>query len=614
MWINQDVDLPQALITAQREGRLVVFAGAGVSMGPPSNLPSFGALATAIAAGVLEPKPGEALDSFLGRLELHGIDVQARTRALIDIPASAPRDTHRLIANLFRNGDSVRLVTTNFDRHFTTVVRAKYPDGEVFMGPALPLGREANGVVYLHGAVEKPWSRLVLTDGDFGRAYLADGWATRFLMEMFREFTVLFIGYSHQDPVMRYLARSFIGPTARFALTPPGYEEFWTNLGITPVHFPLRPAPAEYTAIDDALRSWSTTATMGVLDHEARITQLVATPPTPDPEAADYLRGVLREPVTLRFFVEHAKRPEWLSWVESEGALGPLVSTAPMTSDEGRLLAGWFADHFAIQYPKEALDFIRRHAATLNPWVCEAIAFRLAYAKPSPAADTLRLWAAALLTVAATPTGALNRLLRRCASSGDVATTALLFRTLLKPHLRFDQPWPGPDDLPLRLDVEMSLRGKEHDLREVWQSTILPNLATLYRELLPTITAAMGDASALLVAAGRSGTRWDPMNFRRSAIAPHAQDHHAPDWGLLVDMARDLLDWLLAHDLTLARVTIDSWMAAPQPLLVRLAIYGTGRREDLSPDEALALIKEREWLYTSSFKHEVFELLSRTFS
>src|SRR5688500_1162008 len=125
-------------------------------MGPPSNLPSFGALATAIAAGVLEPKPGEALDSFLGRLELHGIDVQARTRALIDIPASAPRDTHRLIANLFRNGDSVRLVTTNFDRHFTTVVRAKYPDGEVFVGPALPLGREANGVVYLHGAVEKP--------------------------------------------------------------------------------------------------------------------------------------------------------------------------------------------------------------------------------------------------------------------------------------------------------------------------------------------------------------------------------------------------------------------------------------------------------------------------
>jgi hypothetical protein len=41
MWINRDVDLPQALVAAQREGRLVIFAGAGVSMGPPANLPSF---------------------------------------------------------------------------------------------------------------------------------------------------------------------------------------------------------------------------------------------------------------------------------------------------------------------------------------------------------------------------------------------------------------------------------------------------------------------------------------------------------------------------------------------------------------------------------------------
>jgi len=41
----RDVGLPQSLITAQREGRLVIFAGAGVSMGPPANLRSFETLA-----------------------------------------------------------------------------------------------------------------------------------------------------------------------------------------------------------------------------------------------------------------------------------------------------------------------------------------------------------------------------------------------------------------------------------------------------------------------------------------------------------------------------------------------------------------------------------------
>jgi len=56
MWINRDVDLPQALVSAQRDGRLVVFAGAGVSMGPPSTLPSFDALAAAISGGALTRK------------------------------------------------------------------------------------------------------------------------------------------------------------------------------------------------------------------------------------------------------------------------------------------------------------------------------------------------------------------------------------------------------------------------------------------------------------------------------------------------------------------------------------------------------------------------------
>src|SRR5687767_1584127 len=125
MWINDEVDLPQTLILAHREGCLVVFAGAGVSMGAPSNLPSFEDLATAVAQGVLPRKAGEPLDAFLGRVELHGVDIQTRTRNIIDVPTSTPRDLHHSIVKLFRDAGSFRLVTTNFDRHFTTASKAK---------------------------------------------------------------------------------------------------------------------------------------------------------------------------------------------------------------------------------------------------------------------------------------------------------------------------------------------------------------------------------------------------------------------------------------------------------------------------------------------------------
>jgi len=43
------ITIPEALITAHEEGRLVIFTGAGISIAPPSNLPSFLALCEQVA-------------------------------------------------------------------------------------------------------------------------------------------------------------------------------------------------------------------------------------------------------------------------------------------------------------------------------------------------------------------------------------------------------------------------------------------------------------------------------------------------------------------------------------------------------------------------------------
>lgn len=157
MRVTSDVDLPVELIDAQRRGDLVVFAGAGVSMGAPSNLPSFGRLADEIAVGAVRRDTWIPLDRFLGQLELeHGILVDERTRQILSRPASHPTALRSLVA-LFGRGGNVRLVTTNFDRHFTTAVEEALP-GAVprYIGPALPLGRDVRGIVYLHGALENP--------------------------------------------------------------------------------------------------------------------------------------------------------------------------------------------------------------------------------------------------------------------------------------------------------------------------------------------------------------------------------------------------------------------------------------------------------------------------
>ena len=70
------VDFPEPLLNALRDSRLVVFAGAGVSMGPPANLPGFRELALQVAEGTsLSIGEFEPEDRFLVRVRETGLDV-----------------------------------------------------------------------------------------------------------------------------------------------------------------------------------------------------------------------------------------------------------------------------------------------------------------------------------------------------------------------------------------------------------------------------------------------------------------------------------------------------------------------------------------------------------
>ena len=94
----QDVDIPQPVIDAQKQGKLVIFAGAGVSMDAPSDYPSFLNLAEEIG-GAAFPKPDkEPVDRYLGRLKQEGLAVHDRvndafSRRMVSLIKGASRGT-----------------------------------------------------------------------------------------------------------------------------------------------------------------------------------------------------------------------------------------------------------------------------------------------------------------------------------------------------------------------------------------------------------------------------------------------------------------------------------------------------------------------------------------
>ncbi|MFH2056524.1 MAG: SIR2 family protein, partial [bacterium] len=205
-----NVDIPDELLDAQGSGKLVIFAGAGVSMREPSNLPSFKQLAFDAAKefGLPYAKKHDP-DKILGRLEDNHPEVREvreYVRRRFSSPNSQPNRLHQLLAQLALITGAARIVTTNFDAHLSTAL-GKHSGLAEYVAPALPRGDNFLGVVYLHGKADSEPDSLVFTDRDFGRAYLTDGWARRFMVSLFQAFTVLFVGYSHNDVVLQYLAR-----------------------------------------------------------------------------------------------------------------------------------------------------------------------------------------------------------------------------------------------------------------------------------------------------------------------------------------------------------------------------------------------------------------------
>src|SRR6266508_4290965 len=180
MWLG-GVEIPNTLIEARLDGRLVIFAGAGVSVPRPSGIPTFDDMVATIQEESGQPRrKSEPLDAFLGRVNASGYRVHERVERIIR-SAGSENALHRAIVGLFGEPAHLRVVTTNFDRLLTRAAEGRWsPVVQEYVAPALPLGEDAKGIVYLHGAVGDDPSSVVLTDSDFGRAYLTRGYARRF--------------------------------------------------------------------------------------------------------------------------------------------------------------------------------------------------------------------------------------------------------------------------------------------------------------------------------------------------------------------------------------------------------------------------------------------------
>jgi NAD-dependent SIR2 family protein deacetylase len=141
MRLTASLSLPLELEQARLSGDLVIFAGAGVSMGQPAGLPSFEGLARQIAKEKIpwDARYTDNIDRYLGQAERELVDVQGRARRILRESCGNPTPLHEHLLGVFASPERVRLITTNFDRLFNRAATSVFSaDVRERVGPALP--------------------------------------------------------------------------------------------------------------------------------------------------------------------------------------------------------------------------------------------------------------------------------------------------------------------------------------------------------------------------------------------------------------------------------------------------------------------------------------------
>lgn len=607
--------------TPTNAASLVFFVGAGASLASPSNLPLFDGLARKLARRASHPfsKRG-GLDFFVGQLESlpQGFDAHHHARELIADPRSKFNSMHHAIVQLAGIGGAFRVVTTNYDDHLAAAAAsATITISDTWYAPALPLGRDFVGLVHLHGSVLRPKEEMILTDRDFGHAYITDAWAARFLLSMFDQFTVVFIGYSHDDVIMRYLAlglpSSGIEQTdRRFAFTSDPSDTKWAYLGIRPIAYPV--VGRNHGTLLAALDAWGERARMGQTDHEARMQAIIAggaTLPLPD---RDYVHARLGTVEGARDFAKATDslsdeaKLDWLRWLEDLPEFEKLFSTGDVP-DATAIIGHWFARTFieSASLNGAALQTMQRLGQSMtsslymtSTWTANELS------KHDPVAG--ERWRALLASSVHGQSAPLRADFLMPFLPEAAASSAAVLRTALRPLLKLERRW---------FVDESEERTIPPDAKVTWNSE---EYALTQHVLLGVQAAQAGDRSlggaledALIGAydlldAYHGERHWDPLAFDRSAIELHAQDEMRNPIDAIIDGLREYGLKALA----LRPELPDQWWDFDRALMRRLALHLIASDPARSDDEKLEWLLEHTGLYAENLKHETYQVLSAT--
>lgn len=640
-FVKDGPDIPTELVLEHEVGNVIFFCGAGISC--QAGLPTFKELTEKIESQFpwmedsLEAKARKdnAFDVSLNYLEqrING-GRRLLIQALIDhLSITKSSSAHTDLLKLSQNRQNqLKLITTNFDRLFEQTRTFKRLNIKHYCPPYLPFpkGNRWNGLVYLHGRLPQTISdfneedQIVLTSADFGRAYLTEGYAARFLTELFQNYHVCFIGYSLNDPIIRYLLEAVSAARSRGEKLHkawvfdccndeqlPKQKDRWQLLGCEPIFY-NRDEKQAHSKLYKTLHEWAHIHERGDVAKQEMLSQIAIKIPS-DENKDKVLWALASNTAQFRKFSELTPSPpiQWLREISEYQELNSRIIDAAIVTEHSsvhaaettKIAVNWLMHHL---YEPELVIWACKRGGALHPFWKYRLQENL---QPPTGLDPrdnveriFHFWELAIHDRVGEiePLYDFAEWVKQASSFPQGLHQKLHLYQLLAPIVKSASYNAEKDILMFNLSLRSGnpWRDYKHIQNKIPIGTIAAYIDT-FEELL--------EESIQLRCSLCGITEW----FDLPAIREHKQNKFVDDERTLVFFLREA--WIDLNKVApkQAREIAIKWASRSDDIFVRLALYAAAHCDDINFDTWGKWLSDRQGiiLRTIAFRPEVCELL-----
>ena len=615
---SDNVDISDDSIKHLGHNELVVFVGAGVSakaypdQRENTYYPTFKELVYEIAGKLGKPltEPEKRSieqgfsDRILGEWEGHGDDVHSIAAGILSENQDGQRiDLHQAIIRLFPEGSDPRIITTNFDNLLIRAIEKEGytgdPKWKIYEAPSLPPANKDRfkGICFLHGRANDP-KEMILTDRDIGRAYMDEGWALRFAHSLFRNFNVLFLGYSLEDPPLRYLSLALEGTYEKEHWVFLPYETDdrkrenlkydWRRRGVTPIWFPV--GDRDFRSLERTINAWAEDNRRGYIDKRNLLAEWASNNPTHlAPHQLDRTRYFLRTPELLRDFAENDLNEGWFDKLVEWGHFDFILKSLGKPDHKDPVLLQNLIN-WLVKNPEKWMVKIAMYRETINIYFFEELCryFEGKNGSDKIGSDHLRKlleFFSPVINRGASKLFSLRigKLLSKLIEEGLIDDAVWLFSmatptgtiVTTRPNFYYDLAKQSGKDVAEMIPstVEFEIGSKDlryYHLGDCIRKVFLPNIRRIGYPLLISLTNHFLDLRRALKRGGKGNYTY----VQRKAIEEHEQDKHKHDVEtFFINSLRDLWEALLANEPDQALKIYHYWREFDDVFLRRICLH-----------------------------------------